>query len=75
MGPGNEASDLVLQATPPGAKRPPCMTSAFLGKYASIAGADLIQLKKLDSQNSNLTEARFDFLWSITIMTVIIHII
>ena len=51
------------------------MAGAFLGKYASIAGADLIQLKKLDSQNSNLTEARFDFLWSITIMTVIIHII
>ena len=57
--------DLVLQETPPGAKRPPRMASAFVGKYASVTAVDLIQWKKLDSRNfyeSNLTEARFDSL-------------
>ena len=34
---------LVLQETTPGAKRPPRMVSAFLGKYASIIAVDLIQ--------------------------------
>ena len=50
--------DLVLHETPPGAKRPLRMASAFLGKYTVV---DLIQRKKLDSRNfyeSNLTEAR-----------------
>jgi len=39
------------------------MASAFLGKYAFVTAVDLIQRKKLDSQNfyeSNLTEARFE---------------
>ena len=59
--------DLVLHETPPGAKRPLRMVSAFPGKYASIPA----ELKKLDSWNfceSNLTETRFDR--SIRIMTV-----
>jgi len=30
----NSKVDLVLQETPPGAKRTLCMASAFLGKYA-----------------------------------------
>ena len=45
-----------------GAKRPPCMASAFLGKYASVTAVDLIQQKKLNFRNlyeSNLTETRF----------------
>ena len=57
--------DLVLQEATPGAKRPPRMASAFLGNYASITAVDLIQRKKLDSQNfyeSNLTEARFEII-------------
>ena len=41
------------------------MASAFLGKYASITGVDLIQWKKLDFRNfyeSNLTEARIEII-------------
>ena len=63
--------DLVLQATPPGAKRPLCMASAFLGKYASITAVDLIQWKKLDSQNfyeSNLTGARLEIIYFSTVL-------
>ena len=33
---GKADGNLVLQVTLPGAKRPPYMGSAFLGKYASI---------------------------------------
>ena len=32
------------------------MASVFLGKCASITGVDLIQWKKLDSHERNLTE-------------------
>ena len=32
-------------------KRPLCMGSAFLGKYASVTVVDLIQQKKLDFHN------------------------
>ena len=49
----------------PGAKRPPRMVSAFLGKYASFTAVDLIQQKELDSRifyESNLTEARFEII-------------
>ena len=48
-----------------GAKRLLRMASAFLGKYASITGVDLIQWKKLDFRNfyeSNLTEARIEII-------------
>ena len=41
--------NLVLLATLPGAKRPPCVASAFVGKCASIRLVDLIQWKKSDS--------------------------
>ena len=57
--------DLVLHETPSGAKRPLRMVSSFPGKYACITAVDLIQLKKLDSQNfyeSNLAEARFEII-------------
>ena len=40
------------------------MASAVLGKYASRTAVDLIQWKKLDSQDfyeSNLMEARLEF--------------
>ena len=47
--PGKAYSDLVLQATPLGAKRHPCVASVFLGKCASITAVDLIKRKKLDS--------------------------
>ena len=43
------------------------MASAFLGKYASITVVDLIQRKKLDFRNFNVTEARFNcllFCWN-----------
>ena len=56
---------LVLQATLPGAKKPPCVASTFLGKYTSITAVDLIQRKKLGSQKffeSNLAEARFEII-------------
>ena len=55
----------TTKTIPPGAKRPPCMASAFLGKCASITAVDLIQRKKLGSLNfyeSNLTEARFEMI-------------
>ena len=42
-------ANLVLQATLPGAKRPPCLASAFLGKCASIAAVNLIQQKEIGS--------------------------
>ena len=42
---------LVLQTALPGGKRPLCMGSAFLGKYASVTVVDLIQQKKLDFCN------------------------
>ena len=63
--------DLVLHETPPVAKRPLHMASAFLGKYASITAIDLIQPKKLDSQNfyeSNLMEARFEIILFSTVL-------
>ena len=41
--------NLVLQATLPGVKKPPCVASTFLGKCASITAVDLIQRKKLGS--------------------------
>ena len=44
---GKAYGNLVLQATLPGAKKPPCMASTFLGKCASITAVDLIQRKKL----------------------------
>ena len=59
---GKAYGNLVLQATLPGAKKPPCIASAFLGKCVSIRAVDLIQPKKLGSWNffsSNLAEARF----------------
>ena len=52
------------------------MASAFLGKYASVTAVDVILRKKLNFRNfyeSNLTEARFDYLIlyrSIRIITV-----
>ena len=62
---GKAYGNLVLQATLPGAKKPLCMASAFLGKCAFITAVDLIQRKKLGSWKFfefNLAEARFDFL-------------
>ena len=53
---------VTTKTIPPGAKRPLCMASAFLGKCASVTAVDLIQRKKLNFRNfyeSNLTEARF----------------
>ena len=62
---GKAYGNLVLQATLPGAKKPPCVASTFLGKYASITAVDLIQRKKLGSLKffeSNLAEARFEII-------------
>ena len=43
---GKAYGNLVLQATLPGAKKLPCVASAFLGRCASITAVDLIQRKK-----------------------------
>ena len=59
------AANISSFTVPPGAKRPPCMASAFLGKYVSDTAVDLIQRKKLNFWNfyeSNLTEARFEII-------------
>ena len=40
---------VVLQATFPVAKRPPCVASAFLGRRASITMMDLTKQKKFGS--------------------------
>ena len=56
---------LVLQATLPGAKKPPCVAGTLLGKRTSITAVDLIQQKKLGSWRffeSNLVEARFEII-------------
>ena len=62
--------NLVLQATLPGAKKPPCVASAFLGKCTSITAVDLIQRKKFGSWK--LFESNLDLISyrSIGIMTV-----
>ena len=57
--------NLVLQATLPGAKKPPCVASTFLEKCASITAVDLIQQNKLGFWKcfeSNLAEARFEII-------------
>ena len=62
---GKAYSNLLLQATLPRAKKPTCVASTFLGKYASITAVDLIQRKKLGSRKffeSNLAEARFEII-------------
>ena len=62
---GKAYGNLALQATLPGVKKPPCVASTFLEKFASITAVDLIQRKKLGSWKffeSHLTEARFEII-------------
>ena len=57
--------NLVLQATLLWGKRLRCVTSAVLGKVASITVVNLIQLKKLGYWKffeSHLVEARFELI-------------
>ena len=58
---GKAHSNLVVQSTLPGVKRPSCMGSAFLGKCASTTYSGIFEIRFLEVFSSS-AEARLEII-------------